>query len=73
MHKVIYAMETRIIHDVTNSCQGIIPDASVNDLIVACTMEATEVANAVNSLLHLSSNDQQSLLAVIEDYFTYHS
>ena len=36
----------------------------VNDLIVACTMEAVEVAN---SLLHLSSNDQQSFL---EDYFT---
>ena len=28
-------------------------------------MEAVEVANAVNSLLHLSSSDQQSLLARI--------
>ena len=29
-----------------------------------------EVAKVVNSLLHLSSSDQESLLAVVEDYFT---
>lgn len=29
-----------------------------------------EAAKAVNSLLHLSSGDQESLLAVVEDYFT---
>lgn len=33
-------------------------------------VSALEAAKAVNSLLHLSSGDQQSLLAVIEDYFT---
>ena len=32
--------------------------------------KAIEAAKAVNSLLHLSSGDQESLLAVVEDYFT---
>ena len=32
--------------------------------------KAIEAAKAVNSLLHLSSSDQESLLAVVEDYFT---
>ena len=32
--------------------------------------KAVEAARAVNSLLHLSSSDQESLLAVVEDYFT---
>ena len=34
------------------------------------TVKAHEVAQSVNFLLHLSSGDQQSLLEVIEDYFT---
>ena len=46
-----------------NSFQGNIPDTCVNNLIVACTMEAVEGTNAVNSFLHLSLSDQQSLLA----------
>ena len=32
--------------------------------------KAIATAQAVNSLLHLSSEDQQSLLGIIEDYFT---
>ena len=32
--------------------------------------KAVVAAKAVNSLLHLSSSDQESLLAVVEDYFT---
>ena len=32
--------------------------------------KAGEAANAVNSLLHLSSGDQQALLDVLEDYFS---
>ena len=32
--------------------------------------KAIEAAKALNSLLHLSSRDQESLLAVVEDYFT---
>ena len=32
--------------------------------------KAIKAAKAVNSLLHLSSGDQESLLAVVEDYFT---
>ena len=32
--------------------------------------KAIETAEAVNSLSHLSSSDQESLLAVVEDYFT---
>ena len=32
--------------------------------------KATEAAKAVNSLLHLSQGDQESLLAVMEEYFT---
>ena len=31
---------------------------------------AAEAASAVNALLQLSPNDQESLLEVIEDYFT---
>ena len=31
---------------------------------------AVEAASAVNALLSFSSDDQQSLLEVIEDYFT---
>ena len=33
-------------------------------------MASIEAAKVVNSLLHLSSSDQESLLAVVEDYFT---
>ena len=32
--------------------------------------KAIKAAKAVNSLLHLSSSDRESLLAVVEDYFT---
>ena len=32
--------------------------------------KAIEAARAVNSLLHLSSSDQEALQGVIEDYFT---
>ena len=32
--------------------------------------KAVKAAQSVNSLLHLSSGDQQSLLEVIQDYFT---
>ena len=32
--------------------------------------KAIEAARAVNSLLHLSSSDQEALLGVVEDYFT---
>ena len=32
--------------------------------------KAIETAKAVNSLMNLSSSDQESLLAVVEDYFT---
>ena len=32
--------------------------------------KAVVAARAVNSLLHLSSSDQESLLAVVENYFT---
>ena len=45
----------------------------MNNLILACIMasaKAIEAVKAVNSLLHLSSSDQESLLAVVEDYFT---
>ena len=31
---------------------------------------AIEASKAVNSLMHLSSRDQESLLALVEDYFT---
>ena len=31
--------------------------------------KALQAAKAVNSLIHLSSRDQDSLIAVIEDYF----
>jgi len=31
---------------------------------------AIEASKAVNSLMHLYSRDQESLLAVVEDYFT---
>lgn len=34
---------------------------------------ASEAAKAVNSILNLSSDDQQSLLEVIEDYFCFSS
>ena len=32
--------------------------------------KAIEAAKAVNSLLGLSSSDQEALLSVVEDYFT---
>ena len=32
--------------------------------------KAIEAAKAVNSLMRLSSSDQESLLAIVEDYFT---
>ena len=32
--------------------------------------KAIDAARAVNSLLHLSSSDQEALLGVVEDYFT---
>ena len=31
---------------------------------------ASEAASAMNDMLHFSSDDQQALLEVIEDYFT---
>ena len=47
--------------------------ARVNNATVACTKafaNAIAAAKAVNSLLHLSATDQESLLAVGEEYFT---
>jgi len=47
-------------------------NARVNNSTVACTMtsaNAIEAAKAVNSLLHPTANDQESLLAVVQDYF----
>ena len=34
------------------------------------TAAASEAARAVNSLLRLSSNDQEALMDVLHDYFT---
>ena len=48
-----------------------LPEASVNNPTVVCTMasaKALEAANAVNSLLHLSPSDQLACLATIEEF-----
>ena len=40
----------------------------VNNLVMS-SVSASEAAKAVNSLLHLSSGDQDALLEVLDDYF----